>query len=68
MSVGDHQNFAFQGHGTADRTVAQGEIKFYHYAGNTYAVGNTTADNTADFKIEIVGTHSLSDSNFIALV
>jgi Ca2+-binding RTX toxin-like protein len=59
-SVGGNQDFTFLGCGTADLTVGQGQLKYYQYYGNTYVVGNATADNQADFQIKINGLHNLT--------
>src|SRR4029450_11528381 len=47
-----NQDFTFLGLGAADLTVSQGQLKYYHAGGNTYVVGNVTADNQADFQIQ----------------
>jgi hypothetical protein len=56
-SISGNQDFTFLGLGAADLTVGQGQLKYYHSGGNTYVVGNTTADNQADFQISINGLH-----------
>ena len=61
------QGFAFLGEGTADRTIGQGELKYYHANGNTYLVGGIDGDNQADFQIEITGNVTLTGSNFLGL-
>ena len=67
-----NQDFTFLGLGSADRNVAQGAIKFYHFGGNTFVVGNATpdgvADLAADFQIEILGGHTLTSSNFVGIL
>ena len=70
--VSGNQDFTFLGLGTPDRNVGQGQVKYYQFGGNTYVVGNATPDGVADaaddFQIEIIGTHSLSSSNFIGII
>jgi Ca2+-binding RTX toxin-like protein len=56
-SVDGNQDFTFLGLGAADLTVGQGQLKYYQSGGNTYVVGNVTADNEADFQIQINGLH-----------
>src|SRR4029450_10526201 len=44
-----------------DWTGGQGQLKYYHHVGDTWVVGNVTADNQvdfADFQIRINGLHS----------
>jgi Ca2+-binding RTX toxin-like protein len=60
-----NQDFTFLGLGAADLTVSQGQLKYYHAGGNTYVVGNVTADNQADFQIQINGVHTLAIDDFI---
>jgi hypothetical protein len=35
-----------------------------HAGGNTYVVGNVTADNQADFQIQLSGLHTLATDDF----
>jgi Ca2+-binding RTX toxin-like protein len=67
-SVDGYQDFTFLGLGAADLTVGQGELKYYHSGGNTFVVGNVTADNEADFQIQINGVHTLAMDDFSGLV
>jgi Ca2+-binding RTX toxin-like protein len=67
-SVAGNQDFAFIGLGAANQTIGQGQVKYYHFGGNTYVVGNATPDTTADFQIEITGTHALSSAHFVGLI
>jgi VCBS repeat-containing protein len=64
-SVDGYQHFTFLGLGAADLTVGQGQLKYYQSDGNTYVVGNVTADNQADFQIQISGVHTLAIDDFI---
>lgn len=61
------QDFLFVNDNTVGRNVEQGTLRTYQFGGNTYVIGNTTADNEADFQIEIVGLHTLSYSDFIGV-
>jgi Ca2+-binding RTX toxin-like protein len=64
-SVDGYQHFTFLGLGAADLTIGQGQLKYYQSDGNTYVVGNVTADNQADFQIQINGVHTLAIDDFI---
>ena len=66
-SVGGNQDFTFLGLGAADLTVGQGQLKYYHSGGNTFLVGNATADNQADFQIQINGLHNLTADQILGL-
>jgi Ca2+-binding RTX toxin-like protein len=66
-NAGD-QDFTFLGLGAADLTVGQGQLKYYQSGGNTYVVGNTTADNQADFQIQIIGEHTLTTDDLVGLI
>jgi subtilisin-like proprotein convertase family protein len=66
-TLAGNQDFTFRGLGSAEVNVGRGEINFYHLGGKTFVVGNTTADNTADFQIEILGLHDLTVDNFRGL-
>jgi VCBS repeat-containing protein len=63
-SLDGNQDFTFLGLGAADDwTVGQGQLKYYHHVGDTWVVGNVTADNQvdfADFQIRINGLYSLT--------
>jgi len=48
-----------------NRTVAQGEVRFYNFGGNTYVIANSGADTDADIQIEIKGTHTLTAADFV---
>ena len=61
------QALRFVGLGSADRTIASGEMKYYHVNGNTYVVASVDGDDQADFQIEIAGTHYLTADNFVGL-
>jgi Ca2+-binding RTX toxin-like protein len=65
-NAGD-QDFTFLGLGTADLTVGQGQLKYYQSGGNTFVVGNVTADNQADFQIQINGEHTLTKDDFFGM-
>lgn len=43
----------------------QGQLLITHENGNTYVQGNTDNDLEADFKIELIGTHQLTEADFI---
>lgn len=60
-----NQDFSFIGLGPVGRDVGLGQVKFYHFGGNTYVVGNADGDGQADFQIELVGIHTLTADNFI---
>ena len=62
-----NQDFTFLGLGAADLTVGQGQLKYYHAGGNTYVVGNVTANNQADFQIQINGVHDLTAAQILGL-
>ena len=66
-SVGGNQDFTFLGLGAADLTVGQGQLKYYHSGGNTFLVGNATADNQADFQIQINGLHNTTADQCLGL-
>lgn len=66
-SLGGNQDFEFLGLGVSDRTIGEGQIKYYHANGNTYVVGGINGDNEADFQIEIAGIHTLTGDNFVGL-
>jgi hypothetical protein len=57
----------FIGPGAASQTIGQGQVKYYQFGGNTYVVGNATADTTADFQIEISGLKTLTAGDFVGL-
>jgi hypothetical protein len=60
-SISGNQDFTFLGPGTPNQIVGQGELKYYQSGGNTFVVGNVTADNKADFQIQISGVHTPDD-------
>ena len=62
-----HQDFTFLGLGAANLNVGQGQLKYYHSGGNTFVVGNVTADHKADFQIQITGVHTLAIDDFFGL-
>jgi Ca2+-binding RTX toxin-like protein len=66
-SIGGNQDFTFLGLGAADLTVGQGQLKYYQYGGTTFLVGNATADNQADFQIQINGLHNLTADQILGL-
>jgi Ca2+-binding RTX toxin-like protein len=66
-SIWGNQDFTFLGLGAADQTVGQGQLKYYQSGGNTFVVGNVTADNKADFQIQISGLHTLAMDDFFGL-
>jgi flagellin len=63
LSQPGHQSLVFLGLGTVSNTVASGKVKYFHDNGNTFIVGDMSGDNTADFKIEITGIHTLDIDN-----
>jgi Ca2+-binding RTX toxin-like protein len=67
-SAGGNQDFTFIGLGAANLTVREGQLKYYQSGGNTFVVGNTTADNRADFQIQISGLHTLTSADFFGVV
>jgi Ca2+-binding RTX toxin-like protein len=66
-SLNGNQDFIFIGLGAANLNVREGQLKYYQSGGNTYLVGNTTADSRADFQIQITGLHTLTTENFLGL-
>ena len=66
-SISGNQDFSFLGLGAADLTVGQGQVKYYQDGGTTYLVGNATADNQADFVIQINGLHNLTADQILGL-
>lgn len=65
--VEGRQGFTFLGLGSADRVVGAGELKFYHFGGNTFVVGGIDADNQADFQIELTGTRTLTAAELLGV-
>ncbi|KAA2211332.1 Calx-beta domain-containing protein [Teichococcus oryzae] len=61
------QDFTFLGRGSADRAIGQGEVKYYHWDGNTYLVGDTDGDRQADFQIALTGLHDLTAGDLVGL-
>jgi Ca2+-binding RTX toxin-like protein len=60
-SAPGNQAFTLVSGGFTD--VAQ--VAVFHEGGNTYIRGNTNADLTPDFEIELIGTHQLTSFDFI---
>lgn len=62
------QGFTFVGAGSSSQTMNAGELKYFQHAnGRTYVIGNSGDGATADFQIELLGTHNLTADNFVGL-
>lgn len=59
------QMLDFVGEGSVSRSVASGDLKYYHVNGNTYLVASVDGDTDADFQIEIAGVHVLTADDFL---
>jgi len=57
------QAFAFIGSGAFSGTA--GELRTTQISGNTYVMGDTNGDGTADFWIRLDGLHTLGQSDFV---
>ncbi|MGN6155652.1 MAG: calcium-binding protein, partial [Sphingomicrobium sp.] len=51
--------------GTNAFTGAAGELRYEEISGNTYVMGDTDGDGTADFMIRLDGSHALTSGDFI---
>ena len=56
------QDFEFIGKSSFD---AAGQIRYANSGGNTIISGNTDNDSTPEFQIELAGTYTLSESDFL---
>ena len=61
--AGGDQGFDFIG--AAAFTSTAGELRYEEISGNTYVMGDTDGDGTADFLIRLDGAHTLTSGDFI---
>ena len=61
--AGGDQAFAFVGSNGFNNIA--GELRYEIAGGNTYVYGDTNGDGSADFMIRLVGSHTLTDGDFI---
>jgi Ca2+-binding RTX toxin-like protein len=63
LGLAGNQGFTWLGMTAATNTVGIGELRAYHYQGDTYLVGGSDGDGVADFQIQLNGLHTLTASN-----
>ena len=51
--------------GTSAFTNTAGELRYQLIDGNTFVMGDTNGDGTADFLVRLDGAHSLASGDFI---
>ena len=56
---------AFQFIGTAAFSNVAGELRYDIIDGNTYVYGDTNGDGVADFMVRVIGSHSLTEGDFV---
>jgi Ca2+-binding RTX toxin-like protein len=62
-ALSGNQAFAFLG--TSAFTGSAGQLRYEESGGNTYLMGDTDGDGTADFMIRLDGSHALTSGDFI---
>ncbi|OYU36514.1 calcium-binding protein [Novosphingobium sp. PASSN1] len=58
------QSFVFVGHNRFMNEMGR-QLRYDVVGGNTYVYGNVNGDTTADFCIKILGSHTLTSSDFV---
>jgi Ca2+-binding RTX toxin-like protein len=61
------QGFVFRGLKPNLGTTGARDLYYYHSGGNTFLVGGVDGDGTADFQIQINGTHNLGTGSLLGL-